>query len=390
MNAAPLALVLGGGGARAAYQVGVLSGLAEIAPQLDIPILTGVSAGAINTAFLASRVGTLAQVVAELEDLWRGLTTDRVFESRATSMLGTASRWGLRLVSGGAKLGTPTRGMVDTAPLRRFLEDAIGGEAGRLRGIEENLRKDLEAVALTTTDYGTGRSITWVESNDAPGWERPKRRSVETQLGLDHVMASAALPLFFPAVQIGDSWHGDGGIRLTAPLSPALHLGAGRILAISTRYGKTSAEAERSSMQGYPPPAQVIGVLLNALFLDMLDQDALNLARINQLVSRLPTDQRGTLRPVELLILRPTKDLAVLASQFEPSLPQPFRFLMRGLGTRETRSPDSLSMVMFETQYLQHLIEVGLEDTRARAERIAAFLAGEESEAFQQTGFWKI
>jgi len=143
------------------------------------------------------------------------------------------------------------------------------------------------------------------------------------EIGVEHVMASAALPLFFPAIQLDHGWYGDGGVRLTAPLSPAVHLGADRILAISTRYGRTREEADRPAVDGYPPPAQVAGVLLNAIFLDLFDGDALRLQRINDLVDRLPEDQRAGMRHVDLLVLRPSLDLGRLASEYEADMPRP-------------------------------------------------------------------
>ena len=386
-----LGLVMGGGGARAAYQVGFLSCLARHRPQLEIPILTGVSAGAINTAFLASHPGRFDDAVAELVRLWSTLTTEQIIESDLLSFAGMLTRWGLRLVSGGSALTPSVRGLVNTAPLRRFLEHALRARDGRIVGIGENLRRGrLSAAAITTTDYRTGQSITHVQGNAPPMWRRPHRRSEPAELTVDHIMASAALPLFFPAVRVGDSWHGDGGVRLTAPLSPALHLGADRILAISTRYGRSQAEADTPSTPGYPPPAQVLGVLMNAIFLDMLDFDALSMARINDLVESLPPERRGDLRVVRLLVLRPSRDLARLASDYEPRLPRPFRFLTRGLGTRETRSPDSLSMVLFEPPYLQHMIELGIQDAERRLSEIEAFLGGEDLPLVQRTGFWRV
>jgi NTE family protein len=382
---------MGGGGARAAYQVGVLRGLARQHPELHAPILTGVSAGAINTAFLANRPEPIAESAAHLAELWNSLRTEDVIESNAASLFGTAFRWGLRLVSGGSKLAPPTKGMVDTTPLRGFLRRALETEDGRLHGIRKNLEaRRVRAVGLTTTDYATARTVTYIEGRDVSMWKRPHRSAVETDLTVDHVMASAALPLFFPAIRIGDRWHGDGGIRLTSPLAPALHLGAERILAISTRYPKKGHEVDRPDSFGYPSPARVLGVLMNAIFLDALDYDALTMSRINDLLRLIPPEKRGDLRVAELLILRPSKDLARMATKFEPRLPQPFRFLTRGLGTRETRSPDSLSMIMFEPDYVNRLMDLGEEDAAAHSAEISAFLAGEGSEAVQKTGFWRI
>jgi len=390
--AATLGLVMGGGGARASYQVGFLSCLAKHFPDLHIPILTGVSAGAINTAFLASHPGPFEKAVEELTGLWSTLTTDQVIASGTGSFARNVLRWGARLVGGGTKLAPPTRGLVDTRPLEAFLRRALEvGEDGRLTGVARNIAAGrLSSVAMTTTDYATGQSITFVEGRDPPMWRRPTRRSVAEPLTVAHVMASAALPLFFPAVRVGNSWHGDGGVRLTAPLSPALHLGAGRILAISTRYQKTVDEAEQPVIRGYPPPAQVLGVLMNAIFLDMLDFDALNLGRINELLERLPEEQRGGLRPAKLLLMRPSQDLSKLATRYEARLPGPLRFLTRGLGTRETKSPDSLSMILFEPDYMTHMMRIGVEDAERRLGEIEAFLTGAELPRLQRTGFWHI
>jgi NTE family protein len=193
-------------------------------------------------------------------------------------------------------------------------------------------------------------------------------------LTIDHVMASSALPLFFPAIEIEDEYFGDGGVRLAAPLSPAIHLGAEKILAISTRYNRTAEEARLPDVTGYPPPAQVLGVLLNSVFLDLLDQDALRLERLNGLLRKLPPEERDGLRPVKLLVLRPSVDLGRLANEFEPQLPKTFRFLTRGLGTRQTKSPDFLSMVLFQPDYIGRLIEIGEADAEARADEIDEFL----------------
>jgi NTE family protein len=196
-----------------------------------------------------------------------------------------------------------------------------------------------------------------------------------TRLTLEHILASAALPMFFPAVRIGSEWFGDGGVRLTAPLSPALHLGANRILAISTRYDRSKAETAMPTVPGYPPPAQVLGSLLNAVFLDLIDQDALRLHRINELLERLPADRRDGMRIVDLLVIRPSRDLGRLAAEFEPQLPRAFRFMTRGLGTREQKSPDLLSLLLFQQDYIRRLMEIGARDAEARADALDAFLA---------------
>ncbi len=194
-------------------------------------------------------------------------------------------------------------------------------------------------------------------------------------LTVDHVMASAALPIFFPAVRIGDEFYGDGGVRLTAPLAPAVHLGADRIMAISTRYEPRAGEVEEPAVAGYPPPAQVLGVLFNSIFLDLLDEDILRLERVNRLLSEMEAGSQSELRPVRLLSLRPSRDLGRMARDHEQKLPRAFRFLIRGLGTRETRSADLLSLVLFQPDYLSRLIDQGEADAEARWGEIERFLS---------------
>jgi len=368
---------MSGGGARAAYQVGFLRSLARRHPTLALPILTGVSAGAINAAYLACRPESLREKADELVRLWSGLTTERVFRAGSASLASSVFRWGTRLLLGRASAVTGTRGLVDTAPLADLLGELFRSHEGELPGIAENIaRGTLRALAITTSSYSTGQSITWVQGSSIENWERAHRRSELCALRLEHVLASASLPLFFPAVQIGKRWYGDGGIRLTAPLSPAIHLGATRVLAISTRYGRSRAEADSPTSDAYPPPAQVIGVLFNAVFLDQFDADALRLERVNQLIAQLPEEKRAGLRPIRLLLLRPTRDLGKLANDYEAALPKTFRFLTRGLGTRQIRSNDLLSLVMFQSDYLARLIELGEADADARAAEIDAFVTG--------------
>lgn len=371
-----LAIVLTGGGARAAYQVGVLRGIASHLPQTRFDIITGVSAGAINAVFLASRPGPLRATVDELTDFWKNLHVQDVFRVDLPSLAKHFVQWGLRLVSGGSRVRPPVKGLVDTAPLRALLSRVLPvKEGGEIAGVAQNVERcDPKAIAVTTLNYGTGQTVTWVQGCDIEPWERPLRRSVKTHLTIPHVMASAALPLFFPAVALGDGWYGDGGIRLSAPLSPALHLGAQRILAISTQYSKSFDEADEPTTEGYPPPVQILGQLMNAIFLDMMDEDALRLQRSNSFLADMPPAQRQGYRVVDLLVLRPSQDLGKLVRMYEPRLPRGFRFLTRSLGTRETSSPDVLSLLMFQPDYLTRLIEIGEADTEARLSEIAALV----------------
>ncbi len=372
-----IGLVLTGGGARAAYQVGLVRHLAKRLPEFHFDVLTGVSAGAINASFLASHTGSAEEATEELMRTWLDLTPDHVFRDDGWSLGKMVLRWLLNLASGGLRYRPQVRGLVDTSPLGSHLANVLGVETadGRvLPGIAKNLaRGRLDAVAVTTVEWSTGQTVTWVQGRDIETWERPKRRSERALLTLDHVLASASLPLIFPAVRIGDAWHGDGGVRLTSPLSPALHLGCDRLIAVSTRHEPL---APRAAAAAYPPPAQFAGVLLNAVFLDQLDQDANRMELVNGLLARLPQSERGSLRLVDLVLLRPSEDLGRLASRFEPRLPKAFRFMTRGLGTRDTKSPDLLSLLMFQPDYIRALIEVGERDAEARHGEIATLLGG--------------
>ena len=372
------AIVLTGGGARAAYQVGVLRGLTHRLPQTKFDIITGVSAGAINAAFLASRQAPLSAVVEELATVWENLRLEDVLRIDARSLMRNAAAWVTKLGSGGSAVAPRVHGLVDTAPLRKLLERLYPeNEKGEIVGIVETVRRcDPRAVSITSLDYNTGRTVTWVSGCAIEMWERPLRRSVLTNLSIDHVMASASLPIIFPAVKVGKHWHGDGGIRLSAPLSPALHLGATRLLAVSTHYAKTMSEADEPQVIGYPPPAQILGQLVNAVFLDVIDEDSIRLEKSNQFLRSLPPDQRRGYRVVDFLVIRPSEDLGRIASEYEKHLPRSFRYLTRGLGTRETADADFLSLLMFVPQYLQRLIEIGERDANSRIDQIQRVVDG--------------
>lgn len=376
---AELALMLSGGGARGAYQVGVLRRIARECPAAVPGILTGVSAGGINAAFLAANQEPFAGKLETLSAVWERLRIDDVFNVDLRALTERGLRWSSRLLAGGKHPLRPARSMIDTAPLRGLLErllqpDSTGGIPGIKRSLEAGW---LQAIALTGSSYTTGQSVTWVQKRDGCAigtWERPQRKSEDCLLGVEHVMASSALPFLFPAVNVDGAWFGDGGIRLTSPLSPAVHLGARRILAVSTRYARSHDEANRPAIAGYPPPAQVAGVLYNAIFLDQLDSDALEMHRINRLIGRLPESERDGLRQIDLLLLRPSVDLGRLANEYEPQLPRAFRFLTRGMGTRETRSNDMLSLVMFQGDYVRRLMDLGEADAVAKMPQIRSFL----------------
>jgi NTE family protein len=371
--------MLSGGGARAAYQVGCLRLLAREFPDLVPDILTGVSAGGINAAYLAARQRPFAENVETLAADWSEIRIDNVFSVDVRDLARRGLGWGGSLLSGGRYRLAPARSLVDTAPLRQLLEKLFETNGSGIPGISRSLQHGwLRAIALTAASYTTGQSVTWVQTREDCGiqaWERPQRQSAHCVLRVDHVMASCALPFLFPAVEVDGAWYGDGGIRLMAPLSPAVHLGARRIIAVSTRYARPRGEAEPPAVSGYPPPAQVGGVLYNAIFLDQLDGDALQMQLVNSLLAQLPEAHHGPLRQIDLLMLRPSMDLGRLANDYEAELPRAFRFLTRGLGTRQTRSNDLLSLVMFQRDYVKRLIELGEADAAARLPQIRRFLS---------------
>ncbi len=374
------ALMLAGGGARAAYQAGVLSGIARRRPEQKIPILTGVSAGAINIGYLAAHPGDLEEAAAGLVRSWRSLTTEEVVRSDPLSMLWIAVRWVMALLSGGVRLAQRTRGLVDTRPLRSFLQRSM-----RAEGIAENVASGkLDALALSALSYQTGRTVTFVQTDRpvSPPSTGVHHRVVRARITVDHIMASAAIPLLFPAVKVGQQWYGDGSFRYTAPLAPAIHLGAKRILAISARYRQSGWEARQPEVLSYPPPARIIGLLFNSVFLDTLDWDAARLRRINGLLAKIPEPGRDAtgLRHVDLLVLRPSRDLGRLATEYQGRLPSTLRFFVRGLGSPDQRSADFLSYLLFESAYISRLIELGEDDVERDWPRIEAFLDGERPE----------
>ena len=377
-----LAVVLTGGGARGAYQIGVLRWIARRHPGVHFPIVTGVSAGAISATFLAAWQGTHAEAIEELRRLWSSLTIERIFRAEGWSLARQVARWGARLLSGGSSLAPAVRGLVDAAPLAGTLREVFDvRDGGAIGGVAENVAAGrLWALALVTSHYGTGQSVVWTAGRELTDWRRPDRHSRRAAVTLDHILASSALPLVFPAVNLGDGWHGDGGIRLTAPCSPALHLGANRVLAVSTRNAPAAGEAVAAAAGArsapYPPPLQISGQLLNAVFLDDLDRDAVELERVNRLLHDVSPPRRRGLRPVKLVVVRPSVDISRLAAEHEPQLPPAFRYLIRGLGSREVAAPDLLSLLAFQPEYLHQLIAIGEADAEAQADALDDLLAG--------------
>jgi NTE family protein len=375
-----LAVMLTGGGARAAYQVGLLKGLATHFPDLRIRIITGASAGAINAIYLAARQGPLMEKVRRLEQTWCELNCDSIYQFDWKLFLPFRAALASLLPKKSRFTRSRAHALVDTTPLRNLISRILSTPCGHpIQGIEENIRSgELTALALMTLDYSTGQTVRWVQGRNFDVYDGPNRRTASTKFTVEHVLASAALPFVFPAVRIGNAYHGDGGIRMAAPLSPAVHLGARRIIAMSTGYLRGAEEAMTPVVSGYPPAAQILGQLVNAVFLDGIEEDVARMERMNDLLRKMAPHERDGLKPIELLVLRPSVDLGKLSGEYERFLPRKLKLLVRAMGVKETESPDFISLLMFEPTFTRRLIELGEADVALRLAEIRAFL-GEDA-----------
>lgn len=371
-----LGLVLTGGGARAAYQVGALKALAELFGKgpLPFPVVCGVSAGAINGSSLAAEADDFPRAVKHLADTWLSLTPEHVYRTDALSLVSIGSGWFRGLTAGGTHPPRRYNHLLDTSPLRELLGREIPFEAIR----ENVVRGFVRGVAISATNYETGTSVTFFDgAPEMKPWARSRRMGVKTPITLDQVMASASIPIFFPPVQVGGSWFGDGGVRLTAPMSPALHLGADRVLVIGIRHPRTAEETveiNETAQRDDLPLSQVLGVLMNAVFLDSLEPDIERVERVTEMLDTIQRPADSHLRPVHILLLQPSQDLATLAADQVMRFPRTLRFLLKGLGVSQKGGSDLLSYLAFEQQYIERLVTLGYEDTRARFDEVREFL----------------
>ncbi|MFM4718251.1 patatin-like phospholipase family protein [Aeromonas bivalvium] len=365
------ALLLTGGGARAAYQVGALKAIAELYPRnqgIPFPILCGTSAGALNATSLACHASCFQLGVRKLEWVWRRFETHHIFDFHPGRLL-----WRL-LYEGSAGLihPDPNRAfnLFDNGPLRKLLEQLID-----YHRIDDNiLYGSLEALAITASDYGDGLSTTFFQgrSQHQP-WQRERRRGVRTLITSDHLLASSALPFVFPATRIGDKFYGDGSIHQLSPLSPAIHLGAERILAIALA---SPPEPGQGQFRERLTSSHIASHLLETVFTDTLNSDLERLGRINLTLSLIPERDRARLKlkEVEACLLQPSQDLDLLALPFLPQLPTKMRRLLRILGVKRDEASSLASFLMFVPGYCQQLIALGYQDTLDDRERVARFL----------------
>ncbi len=375
------ALVLPGGGARGAFQVGVLKAIAELIPPRacnPFPVISGTSAGAINSVVLASKARHYSIAVDELEQVWSHFRSKQVFRTDSWTMLKSSLHWMTAIIFGGLVVGAP-HSLLDNAPLRSLLSRNV-----RFPRIQTSIDNGyLDAVAVTAASYGSARSMTFFQAaREKRPWARTRRIGVRQELHLDHLMASIAVPMIFPPVNIGGEYVGDGAMRQATPLSPAIHLGADRILVIGVRDETADPAPDPRSPQKFPSLAQIAGYMLDTLFMDGLYSDLERMTRINQLIDSVePLKRTGTLskmRPIDTMIIVPSEDLRVLAHRHRMALPLPLRALLRGVSGKNPGENRLLSFLLFERAYTQELIDLGYQDAMAVRDQLRAFVMGED------------
>lgn len=380
MSVAPrIGLVLTGGGARAAYQVGVLKGLSELMGRPEVnpfAVLSGTSAGAINAAALAAQADHFAAGVDWLYETWRSFHAEQIYRTDRGAVL----RAGLRWFGAFAQLyrRNPVS-LLDNSPLAALLARQI--DFARIR--EHLAAGRLDALAITVCNYASGASITFFEAaQEVQEWTRPHRRGLRCPLTREHLLASSAIPFIFPAVQLGDDFFGDGSMRQTAPISPALHLGADRVIVVGTgRQGPTQREPEKQRRgPRYPSLAQIAGHAMSSIFLDALEQDIEWLERINALVQATPADlrERMPFREVKALVIAPSEPIELIAARHAYELPRPIQFLLSPLGGMNRGGANMTSYLLFEPGFTQALVELGFNDTVTRRAEVLAFLGRDD------------
>lgn len=366
-----IGLVLTGGGARGAYQAGALSAIFEICASNNIKwpfrFLCGTSAGGINASFIASRAQnhSMMAISQELQDLWGSLHSQQVIDVNPINLTTNGMKWVRSLSMGGMKTNKKSLSLLDNYPLRNLLKKYI--DFSQIRSAIDN--KVYDALSLSMVCYSTGISQTFFMGDESlPHWRRIKREGLQSELSVEHIMASSAIPLLFPAVKIGANYYGDGSLRDYTPLSPAIKLGSEKLLIIGVR---------KRDQWGYydpnpPTPAKVFSVILNGILLDALDTDLERLERINRTVSKLP-EGSTELRVMENKVITPSRLLSTIAEEEIEKLPKTIHFFINGLGNAHEAS-DLVSYILFEAPYTKKLLDLGREDVFSQEQEILEFL----------------
>ena len=371
-------LVLAGGGARAAYQVGVLQAVREMLPDPKVnpfPIICGTSAGAVNAGSLAVHADDFGNAVEQLLNVWRNFTPHHVYRADWYGATVNNVRWMAGFLLG-AFMTRRRNSLLDNRPLERLLGNYLD-----FSRIEQNINKRaLDAIAITCSGYTSGQSCSFFEG--APGiegWKRSMRIGIKTRLTVQHLMASSAIPFVFPPYHVNREFFGDGSMRQIAPVSPALHLGSDRVVVVGTARIRNEAP-ERLRGDNFPTLAQVAGHVMNSIFLDSLSVDIERLERINRTVSCVPADalkKTGlTLHHVDVLVLTPSEPLDAIAIKHVDNLPWTIRFMLRSVGAMRRGGANLASYLLFETNYCRELIDLGYNDTMKRREEVESFISG--------------
>lgn len=365
------ALILPGGGARCAYQVGVLKAISELLANGEnpFPVICGTSAGAINAAVLASHAHEFLTGIERLEHFWRSMQCERVYRTDAWTVFKSGLRFATTLLSGGL-IPTNPRALLDNQPLRLFLQNTL-----QIDGIQTALERGaLRAVAVTASGYTSASAISFFQAREGiESWQRTRRQGQAGILKVHHLLASAALPIIFPAERIGNEYFGDGGMRMVAPLSPAIHLGANRILVIGTRDENPDLPPE--SPTEYPSAGEIAGYLMDTIFMDTLNADLARLKRINHTLKLVPEEKRSQsgLINIDSLVIKPSKDLRHVTQSHVHEIPHSVQVMLRTLGGwgRDWRMA---SYLLFESTYCGTLIDLGYADGMNAEQEIIRFL----------------
>ncbi len=370
-------MILPGAGARGAYQIGVLKAIAGLLPEREpnpFSVICGTSAGAINAAVLAGRASNFERAVADMEHVWANFSASQVYRADTWTMLKTSLHWLSAAVFGGLGKSNPSS-LLDNAPLRELLAENV-----RFDGIRRSIEQGhLDAVAVTASAYATARSVTFFQGRpELASWTRVRRIGRATPLTVDHLMASSAVPFIFPPVQIAGEFYGDGAMRHRAPLSPAIHLGADRMLIVGVRDERPDAEPPAGATPERPTFAHLAGYMLDTLFMDGLYTDLERLSRTNRILEQMGdcklTGNLAGLRPLHTLVIVPRQDLRSLAAEFVHELPHGVRVLLRGLGARSKSGLQLVSYLLFESGFTRALIDMGYRDAMEMEEELRAFI----------------